>query len=81
MTMGLEVLQARKSGSVNENQRDESAASAASSKVDLPESPEPIRQQKEESGFQSSAEIPRKLEILRCRICMSPLSMHSELIL
>ncbi|OFU72935.1 hypothetical protein HMPREF3137_18555 [Achromobacter xylosoxidans] len=78
MTMELEVSQARKSGSVNENQRDESAASAASSKVDFPESPGPMRQQKEESGFQSSAEMPRKFEILSCRICMLSLSMYAR---
>ena len=39
ITMGAEVSQLRKSGSVNENQREDSSASMASSTVVIPESP------------------------------------------
>src|SRR5690606_34211544 len=75
MVMGFEVSQLRKSGSVNENHREERVASTASSNVDLPLSPAPIKQQKDELGFQSRAEIPRKFETFSSLICMRSLLM------
>lgn len=76
--MAWDVSQLKKSGSEKLNHRDDKAASVASRIVYLPESPDPIKQQKAESGFQSSVDMPRKCATFNCLTCIRGLSPYSS---